>query len=88
VSTQTDLSHSVYFEGSWCSEDQERISGAVAEFESTYAGDGLFPASPVWVCVAYDVGSSTLFCAHRPHLPSVLSAHSVRELATSIRTAP
>jgi len=87
VSVSTNLSHSVYFEGTWQSDDQEKISSAVADFESTQAAEALFPNSPSWVCVAYDVGPSTLYCAHRPHLPSVLSARTAQDLARSIRDA-
>lgn len=87
VSASTNLSQSVYFEGSWQSDDQEKISSAVADFESTQTAESLFSERPSWVCVAYDIGPSTLYCAHRPHLPSVLSARTAQALARSIRDA-
>jgi len=87
VSVFPPVSHRVYFEGAWDPDDQERISNAVADFEADRVDEDLFPESPSWVCVAYDIGPSWLFCAHRPHLSSVLSAKSVQELAASIRTA-
>jgi hypothetical protein len=77
----------VYFEGTWTSVEQRRISTAVAEYEETSDGRGLLSGQPTWVCVAYDVGASTLFCAHRPRLPGVLSAQSVTDLAQEIRSA-
>lgn len=87
MSVDTPVSHRVYFEGAWGPDDQERISNAVADFEADRVDEDLFPESPSWVCVAYDVGPSALFCAHRPHLSNVLSARSAGELAASIRDA-
>ena len=87
MSVNTTVSHRVYFEGSWGANDQEQISNAVADFEAEQHDTDLFPTRPSWVCVAYDVGTSALFCAHRPHLSNVLSAKTVEDLAQSIRNA-
>lgn len=87
MAADTTVSHRVYFEGSWGPNEQEKISSAVADFEADQSEDDLFPTRASWVCVAYDVGPSALFCAHRPHLSNVLSAKTVQDLAQSIRNA-
>lgn len=87
MSANPTVSHRVYFEGTWAPDDQEQVSNAVDDFESDWSQEAVFPDTPSWVCVAYKVGTSTLFCAHRPHLSNVLSAKSAQELAQSIRDA-
>jgi hypothetical protein len=87
VAVDTDISHRVYFEGAWNHNAQKQIESAVADFEADRTEKNLFPDRPSWVCVAYDIGPSALFCAHRPHLSNVLSARTARALADSIRAA-
>jgi hypothetical protein len=88
VPVTDNASHTLHFEGAWTPEAQKRISAAVAEYEAENTNVRLISDTASWVCVAYDVGSSSLFCAHRPHLPTVLSAPNVGALAASIRAAP
>lgn len=88
MSADPAVSPRVYFEGPWRPDDQKRVTEAVANFEADRAEDFLFPDSSSWMCVAYDDGGPTaLYCAHRPHLSSVLSARTARGLIKAIRSA-
>ena len=75
----------VHFKGPWRSEQQDLLSDAIEEYETARTGSQLYGQVPEWVCVAYDMGQSQLFCAHRPHLATVLTGQTARDLALSIR---
>ncbi len=77
----------VYFEGPWGPQQRVLLSEAIEEFEASRTDSRLFNQAPEWVCVAYDVGQSQLFCAHRPYLPSVLTGQTARQLASDIRNS-
>lgn len=85
--TAPEVDDTVRFEGLWRPEQRAVLSEAIEDFETTRNDDRLFEEIPAWVCVAYDVGGSMLFCAHRPYLSRVLSAESARGLAERVRNA-
>lgn len=85
--TPPKVEDTVHFEGPWLPEQRALLSDAIEDFETTRTDDRLFQQAPAWVCVAYDVGQSTLFCAHRPYLSRVLSAESANRLANRVRNA-
>lgn len=85
--TPPKVDDTVHFEGSWLPEQRALLSNAIEDFEATRNDDRLFEEVPAWVCVAYDVGCSTLFCAHRPYLSKVLAAESAGGLAQRVRNA-
>lgn len=85
--TLPEVDDTVRFEGSWLPDQRALLSEAIEDFETTRTDDRLFETAPAWVCVAYDVGDSTLFCAHRPYLSRVLSAESANGLANRVRNA-
>ena len=85
--TPAEAEETVHFEGPWRPEQRALLSDAIEEFETCWTGDRLFETAPAWVCVASEVGQSTLFCAHRPYLSTVLSAESASTLADRVRNA-
>jgi hypothetical protein len=85
--TPPKVDETVHFEGSWSPDQQALLSNAIEDFETRWTGDRLLETAPAWVCVAYEVGRSMLFCAHRPYLPNVLAAESARGLARRVRDA-
>lgn len=82
-----EVEDTVQFEGPWRPGQRALLSEAIDDFETTRNDNRLFEEAPAWVCVAYDVGSSMLFCAHRPYLSKVLADESARGLAQRVRDA-
>ncbi len=77
----------VHFEGPWTPDQQQRVSAAVEDFEAVHPEGPFFGGCPSWVCVRHDFESTSLFCAHRTQLPTVLSSTTAEDLAQAIRGA-